>query len=276
MLRKLSIVATGVLLAQAALAGTFGKVVVIGGAASDIALDEPRGVLYIANLTANRIEVMSLASNTIQTSINVAPQPSSILISPDGHWLIVTHFGNNASPTPQNNAVTLIDLTADNAKQTFAIGDPPLGVAFGLDNRALIVTTAAFVLFDPTVGSFQQVDTIASVAAKTLPQPLATAATDITSASVNVSGDGLTIYGIGNATGAFTFKYNVAQRSVSPGGIVLASGTIGPRVVSLNQDGSLIMAAWVMIDSQGTFLNNIPLSTQEYAVGTTVFDNKRS
>src|ERR1700692_985745 len=77
------------------LAGTFGRVVPIGGAASDVGLDEARGVLYIANFTANRIEVMSLANNTIQTSINVAAQPGSISLSPDGRYLIVAHFGNN-------------------------------------------------------------------------------------------------------------------------------------------------------------------------------------
>src|SRR5579859_4215391 len=84
-------------------AGTFGQVVAIGGQASDIALDEPRGVLYIANFTANRIDVMSLATNAIQTSINVAAQPSSLALSPDGHWLLVAHYGNATAPaSPQN------------------------------------------------------------------------------------------------------------------------------------------------------------------------------
>ena len=64
-------------LAAAAWGGTFGTVVSIGGEAADLALDETRGVLYIANFTANRIDVMSLATNTVQTSINVAAQPSS-------------------------------------------------------------------------------------------------------------------------------------------------------------------------------------------------------
>ena len=68
----------------------------IGGHASDLALDEARGVLYIANFTANRIEVMSLANNTIQTSINVAAQPSSLALSPDGRFLVAAHFGNAA------------------------------------------------------------------------------------------------------------------------------------------------------------------------------------
>ena len=45
---------------------TFGQVVAIGGQAADIALDEGRGVLYIANFTAGRIDVLSLSDNTIQ------------------------------------------------------------------------------------------------------------------------------------------------------------------------------------------------------------------
>ena len=125
----------GAVLGQARLAGTFGTVVPIGGEAADLALDEARGVLYIANFTANRIDVMSLANQQIQTSINVAPQPSSISLSPDGHWLLVAHYGNNTAPASPTNALTLIDLTTNNAKQTFALGNPPLGVAFGLDDK---------------------------------------------------------------------------------------------------------------------------------------------
>ena len=61
--------------AGSSVAATFGTVVPIGGHASDIALDESRGLLYIANFTANRIEVMSLADQSIRTSMNVAAQP---------------------------------------------------------------------------------------------------------------------------------------------------------------------------------------------------------
>ena len=63
------------MLVEGLMAAPFGRVIPIGGQASDLAIDEPRGVLYIANFTANRIEVMSLADGAIQTSINVAPQP---------------------------------------------------------------------------------------------------------------------------------------------------------------------------------------------------------
>ena len=113
----------------------------IGGSAADAALDEARGVLYISNFTANRIEVMSLATGTIRSSINVFAQPGSMAMSPDGRWLLVAQYGNNAAPASTTNALTLIDLSANNAKQTFALGNAPLCVAFAIDGKALAVTT---------------------------------------------------------------------------------------------------------------------------------------
>ena len=76
----ISIALASILSARPGIAASFGTVVPIGGHASDIALDEARGVLYIANFTANRIEVMSVADNSIHSSMNVAPQPGAIAI----------------------------------------------------------------------------------------------------------------------------------------------------------------------------------------------------
>jgi hypothetical protein len=120
MLRKswLLAIVSAVMIAGQARGGTFGKVVSIGGEAADLVLDEARGKLYIANFTANRIDVMSLATNTIQTSINVPAQPSSVALSPDGHWLLVSHYGNNTAPASPQNGLTVIDLTNQNAKQS--------------------------------------------------------------------------------------------------------------------------------------------------------------
>src|SRR5271165_5760568 len=212
-------------------AGTFGKVVAIGGQSSDLVLDESRGVLYIANFTANRIEVMSLSNDTIQTSINVAPQPSSMALSPDNRYLVITHFGNFAAPAPPSNSLTVIDLTT-NGKQTFALGNPPLGVAFGIDGMALVVTTTDYLLFDPVLGTTQEIDTISGVVAKTLPVPPANFPPQITTASVTASGNGLSIFGMGGSTNTFTFTYDVTSRAVLPGGIVTSGGTLGPRVIS--------------------------------------------
>jgi len=83
--------------AAAAWGQTFGTVVSIGGEASDLALDKTRGLLYIADFTGNSIDVMSLATNSIVTTINVAAQPSSIALSMDGHYLVATNFGNAAA-----------------------------------------------------------------------------------------------------------------------------------------------------------------------------------
>src|SRR5580765_8849494 len=97
-------------LATPCTAANFGTVVPIGGHASDIALDESRSVLYIANFTANRIEVMSTADFSIRTSMNVAPQPGALSLSPDSKFLLVAHYGSLSPADPSRNAITLINL----------------------------------------------------------------------------------------------------------------------------------------------------------------------
>jgi DNA-binding beta-propeller fold protein YncE len=141
-------------MAAAAWAGTFGTVVPIGGHASDLVLDEARGVVYIANFTANRIEVMSTSDFAIRSSLNVAPQPDALALSPDGQYLLVAHYGTWQSPNTNKNALTVVNLN-DNTRQTFALGYPPLGVAFGADGLALVVTTTDLLLFDPVSGATQ-------------------------------------------------------------------------------------------------------------------------
>src|SRR4051794_28338245 len=97
-----------------ALPANFVRVVPTGGPAADIALDEARGVLYIANYTSGRIDVMSLADYTIGRSISVAAYPGGVALSPDGHYLVVTHYASTGGSTltkPGQDAVTVIDLT---------------------------------------------------------------------------------------------------------------------------------------------------------------------
>jgi len=83
-----------------AAAATFGTVVPIRGHVSDIALDPGRGVLYAANFTANRIEVISTATLSLQSPILVANQPSTLALSADGRFLVVGHYANPAAPSP--------------------------------------------------------------------------------------------------------------------------------------------------------------------------------
>jgi uncharacterized protein (TIGR03437 family) len=258
-------------LAAAAWGGTFGQVVSIGGHASDLALDEPRGVLYIANFTANRVDVMSLANNSIQTSINVAAQPSALALSPDDHYLVVTHYGNAAPPASSSNAITVIDLTS-NGKQTFSLGSAPLGVAFGADGMALVVTSTDFLLLDPASGTTTELDTIAGVSAKTLPQPPATFPPSIVAASVAASGDGTEIYGFGDN---LIFRYDVNTRSLTSS-LYTASPPLGPRTLSVSRDGSYFVGGWVLWDRSFTDMSEFDNASGDLNVGTHAIDSSRN
>lgn len=255
-------------------AATFGTVVPIGGQAADIALDEPRGLLYIANFTANQIDVMSLANNTIQTSINVAPQPASLALSPDGNYLVVVHFGNFVSPSggptlAPDNALTVISLNQNYALQTFALGDPPLGVAFGIDGLALIVTTTNFILFDPSNGQTTVLDTIANVTANSLPVPPASFPPNIVSASLNVSADGFWVYGL---TNTILFQYGVLNHSVQSV-FYQATPTLGPLAVSVSSDGSFFTAGWALMNSSGLWAAQFPNAAGTYNIGSSAINS---
>ncbi len=264
-----------VLMAGATLGGTFGTVVSIGGEAADLALDEARGVLYIANFTANRIDVMSLSNNTVQTSINVNPNPSSISLSPDGHWLLVAHYGNNTAPASSTNALTLIDLTANNSKQVIALGDAPLGVAFGIDDKALVVTTTAFILFDPNLGTTQVLQSVAQVATNAIPQPTGSFPGNIVQASVAVSRDGLTIAGFGGTSPYLLFRYNVGTKVITSS-FYVSSPPAGPRVVSVADDGSLVSYAWWVADAN--FITSAEWGNPSglLNIGSTLIDSSRN
>jgi uncharacterized protein (TIGR03437 family) len=256
-------------------AGTFGTVVPISGEAADIALDPTRGVLYIANFTANRIDVMKLSNNTISTSINVPAQPSSISVSPDAHWLLVASYGYNTSGS-NTNALTLIDLTNSNAEQTFTLSNAPLSVAFGLDDNALVVTTAEFIIFNPSTGTTTLLRTIPQVTTLAIPQPPATFPPNFTQASAAVSADGLTIAGMGGtSTAILEYRYSVATHGLTSQ-FYEASPPPGPSVVSLSSDGSLSTFFWSVQNAnfQTTAQFNNPAGT--FNVGSTLIDSSRN
>ena len=261
---------------QVGMAGTFGTVVPISGQAADIALDPMRGVLYIANFTANRIDVMTLSNNTIQTSINVPNQPSSISVSPDGHWLLVASYGNN-SPGSPTNGLTVIDLTNGNAKQTYALSNSPLSVAFGLDGKALVVTTQEFIIFDPVVGTTSLYRTITQVVATlAIPQPAATFPRQFTQASAAVSADGLTIAGMGGTGGSFLeYRYSVATHGLTST-TYTAVPPPGPSVVSLSQDGSMATFFWTVQDANFNTVAQFSNVAGLFQIGSTLIDSSRN
>lgn len=258
------------ILTPAARPATWGKVVALGGHAADVALDESRGVLYVANYTANRVDVVSAPEGSVQTSFNIASQPSSLALSPDSRHLVVAHYGNFTTPGSVNNSLTVIDLIT-RARQTFSLGLAPLGVAFGIDGRALVVTSGDFFLFDPVTGVTQTLGTIGDVAAKTLPVPPVNFPPNIVEASMAASRDGREIYGL---TNTFTFRYSVNTRLLRIQGYV-SEPPLGPRVVSVNRDGSFYLAGWAMHASAGHLVAQFPEPNGALHVGGHAFDVSR-
>jgi uncharacterized protein (TIGR03437 family) len=237
---------------------TFGTVVPVVGQASDAALDETRGLLYIANFTANQIDVMSTATSTIQTSINVAAQPGSLALSPDSQYLLIAHFNNSTPPVPSANLLTLIHL-ADNTQQTFTTSDPPLGVAFfatvpqnGPANltgpgMALVVTTTGFYTLNPTNGVLSVVSTLTNLAATT-PATVPTFPGQILETALSVSGDKTVIWGIGGAGTGTQVIYQFYSRTNTLSAFTwVTTPSLLPRV-SVAYDGSYAMIGWVLMN----------------------------
>lgn len=249
-------------------AATLGNVVAIGGEAADIALDEARGVLYIANFTASRIDVLSLSDQTVHTSIHVAAAPSALALSPDGHYLVVTHFGNVTPPGSPANAVSILDRTSGSL-QTLALSDPPLGVAFGADGMALLATTTQFLRLDPASGETVFLNSIANVTANSIPAAPGTPPVQIVAAAMAVSGDGESIFGL---TDSIYFRYDVMFGQITVTGYT-ASPTMGPRVVSVARDGSYYTAGWGLFGRTGVLLGQFPNAAGLLAVGSHAIDS---
>jgi uncharacterized protein (TIGR03437 family) len=254
-------------------AASFGKVVSIGGQAADVALDESRKVLYIANFTANRIDVMSTADYSIRTSMNVAAQPGALALSPDSQFLVVAHYGNFAAPQQSRSVLTVVNLNS-NSRQTFVIGDPPLGVAFGADGQALITTATSLIDFDPVSGGMHVVSTFANLAT-TLPAPLGSFPSQVISAQMAATPDAKFIYGVasGATGGQAFFRYDVMQGHIAALNITSSPQPL-PRI-GVAADGSWAMVGsykWV-VTLPGFDLAQFPNATQSTNIGGNVVDS---
>jgi uncharacterized protein (TIGR03437 family) len=249
---------------------SFGTVVPIGGQATDIALDESRGMLYIANFTANRIEVMSTTDYSIHTSMNVPAQPAALSLSPDSKYLLVAHYGSTVPPDPSKNALTLINLN-DNTRQTFTTGDTPLGLAFIADGRAFVVTSTAILLFDPISGAMQTLATFAALA-KTLPATPGTFPSQVISAVMSTNPARTFVYGIADSGSAQAYYYYDARKGQLNGYSMVAAPKPLPRV-SVAADGSWALIGQYRMDSNANFLAQYPNSMASVNTGGNAIDS---
>ena len=71
----------------------FGTRVLLPGHINEVAIDEMRRLVYAANFSAGRVEVVSMDTNLRIGSFPTSPQPagtSGVAISPNGQWLVAT------------------------------------------------------------------------------------------------------------------------------------------------------------------------------------------
>jgi len=259
--------AVSLCLASAAWAGTFGKVVPVGGHVSDIVLDEHRRLVYAANFTANRIEVMSIDEETLRAPIVVAPQPYSLALQPGEKYLVVGHY---------DGSVTILDLDA-NTRQHLTLGPHVLGVAFGANSKALVVAENGWYLLDPNAASLQQLQP-GALTSQGVPVPWATFPPQIVRASLNSSRDNRYVVGIAEVEGSETktvhFRFDTFTQQL---GIITitASPPLGPRTVSVNFDGSRFLAGWAMMDATGVLWAEFPAPTGTLNIGGHAWDPYR-
>ena len=248
--------------AMPASAATFGNVVTtVGGHPADIALDESRGRLYIANFTACEVDVMSTANNAITTSINYSAgsqcnHAAALALSLDSRYLVVLSYQNGTSTPQGSDSITVIDLTNNNAQRTFGAGDPPLGVAFvqcptqvsfpcssQATGTALIATTTGFYLLDPASGYMPLLITYSALT-NTLPVAGGTFPGEVTQTELTTSADDTTVWGIADAgTGnQLVFRYTARNAGFAADNWITNPALL-PRV-AVASDGSWALIGW--------------------------------
>src|SRR5262244_8401 len=94
------------LAASAAYGATFGTNVPVKGEVSDLAWDQSRKLVYAANFSAKRVEVLNAATNKLQSPKPVSKPPSSLSISPDGRFLVVGGYETAPVSAPLNGNLT--------------------------------------------------------------------------------------------------------------------------------------------------------------------------
>src|SRR5262249_38641362 len=90
-----------------------------------LAIDHPRGKIYVAGQSANRLLIVDEASGVLTSSIAVDAEPVSVLTSPDGAFVFVV---NHQSATVQK-----IDATTDRVVATTRVSEHPWGASLRAD-----------------------------------------------------------------------------------------------------------------------------------------------
>lgn len=300
---------TALVLAGSCLAATFGTVVPVRGTVSDIALDESRGRLYAANFSAYRVEVIDTAAKALLAPIAVSAPPSAVAVSPDNRFLVIGEYQKPINTPgggfqPDTGGLTIFDLSA-NSRVHLDFTAPVVAVAFGADGQALVVTRSPtppapppppppttpptppppppapgpnVFLLDPASAAISTIGAVA-VASQDLSIPLNTFPTQIIQAAVGVSGDRNTIVVL--ASPEFTaIGYDVPSRSIIFSGQGASTPPLGPRSVSMDQNGTNLLLGWALFRSIAPQNFHVwaqfPQPDGVFNIGTHAWDLKRN
>lgn len=226
-----------------ALAANIGTAVPVVGQVADLTYDEQRGLVYLANITENRVDVYSVASGMLLTPISAGLTPASLAISPDGQTLYVA----NAS-IAQPWSITAVDLNTQQPVNTISLTSRPDAVAVGNDGAVVVLTPAGLFRIDPATSQPFQLPIsvppsppgIANIPGSAVPSGFR--AGMVTSAAGNL------IVGLSqlNAANGRLFVYDVASATV-----VRARNVTGvSAILSISGDGSRFMAGPFLFDTQ--------------------------
>jgi YVTN family beta-propeller protein len=113
----------------------------IGGTLSDVVVDSAGQFAYATNQTTNRVQVVSLASNTVVATIPVGSKPLGLDLTPDGTKLYVANSGGiDISVVDVATRVELRRIPIP-AGSSF---DRPGYIAIGANGKAVVTTASGF------------------------------------------------------------------------------------------------------------------------------------
>ncbi len=269
------------LLGVSAYAATFGTSVPIVGTPSDISLDERRSKLYVANFSAQRVEVYNTLTRSLEDPLEVPLPPSSVTMSPDDRFLIVGQYENVPNEDGQRitGHLTIFDLDANQRREVF-VGNPVLSVEFGNGGEALVVTTGEFLMVEPFTGMLRMLETTTDqLDGKQLPVPFVTFPPNIVEAATGVSGDGNRIVVLAQTDAGDQNTSAILVHDVGTDVVqltqIIAEPPLGPRAVSASGDGTTILAGWAMANFSEIGLSQFPAPTGDFREGSHAWDSGR-
>jgi uncharacterized protein (TIGR03437 family) len=217
-------------------AANIGTVVPVLGQVADLVHDGARNLVYLANPSRNQVEVYSVGTGRLVTSILTGLQPASLAMSPDGATLYAANVGSFT--------ISIINLNTQRADTEFFIGSRPDAIAVGNDGKIVILGTTGLLRLDPATGITQPVPIT--------PPPTPPAGLPITPVSPTPAGflAGLITTANGNLIiGISTNRLFVYE--VTSGTVLRSRNVTGLRaILSAAPDGSRFMAGPFLFDTQ--------------------------